>query len=209
MTDWSTASSLATAAGTLVLAGATFSAVRAGNRSARASERALLAGILPVLVPTRADDPEVKVGFIDDHWARVTGGTASIEVTEEALYLTFSLKNVGNGLAVLDRWDFHPERLSTDDHRTPDAFRRLGRDLYVPTGDVGFWQGTFRDREDPAFAQAREAIENRRSMTIDLLYSDHEGGQRTISRFLLIPAADDVWLVSVGRHWRLDRDDPR
>jgi len=35
MTDWSTIASFATAGGTLVLAGATFSAIRSSNRSAR------------------------------------------------------------------------------------------------------------------------------------------------------------------------------
>ena len=38
MADWQTISSLATAGGTLVLAVATFSAVRSANRSARIAE---------------------------------------------------------------------------------------------------------------------------------------------------------------------------
>ena len=41
MTDWA---SWGTAAGTLVLAGATFAAIRSSNRSARIAERSLLAG---------------------------------------------------------------------------------------------------------------------------------------------------------------------
>jgi len=46
MTDWATvAASGATAVGTLVLAGATFAAVRSSERTARASEAALLANI--------------------------------------------------------------------------------------------------------------------------------------------------------------------
>ena len=49
MVDWVTISALATAGGTLVLAAATFSAVRSSNRSARVAERALLAGLRPVL----------------------------------------------------------------------------------------------------------------------------------------------------------------
>jgi hypothetical protein len=46
-------------------------------------------------------------------------------------------------------------------------------------------------------------------MTIDLLYGDHEGGQRTITRFALVPVADDSWLASASRHWNLDRPNPR
>ena len=40
--DWASVASLATAAGTLVLAVATFSAVRPANRAARAAEQSLV-----------------------------------------------------------------------------------------------------------------------------------------------------------------------
>jgi hypothetical protein len=48
-------------------------------------------------------------------------------------------------------------------------------------------------------------------LMIDVLYSDHEGGQRTISRFLCnrSTSAESTWLCSVVRHWYLDRPDPR
>ena len=49
----------------------------------------------------------------------------------------------------------------------------------------------------------------REQMTIDVLYGDHEGGQRVITRFSIIPRGDDVWLLSAGRHWNVDRPDPR
>jgi hypothetical protein len=59
-------------------------------------------------------------------------------------------------------------------------FTRLTRDIYVPAGDVGFWQGTFRDPSTPEFAEASAAIAERRQVTIDVLYGDHEGGQRSL-----------------------------
>jgi hypothetical protein len=40
------------------------------------------------------------------------------------------------------------------------------------------------------------------------MYSDQIGGQRTISRFALIPA-NDVWIATLNRHWYLDWDGPR
>ena len=46
-------------------------------------------------------------------------------------------------------------------------------------------------------------------MSIDLLYGDHEGGQRTVSRFTLMPKDDGGWLAIVVKHWNLDRADPR
>lgn len=209
MADWTTISSLATAGGTLVLAAATFAAVRSANRSARATERALLAGIRPVLVPSRMEDPPQKVGFRDQHWVRVPGGHATVEVTDDAIYLAIALRNVGSGIAVLDRWDFYPDRQTGDSYRDPKEFHRLTRDIYVPASDMGFWQGVFREPSDPIFAIASRAITERQMMTIDLLYGDHEGGQRTISRFAILPAGEDQWLATVARHWNLDRANPR
>jgi hypothetical protein len=211
MADWvSTAASAATAAGTLVLAVATFSSVRSAQRAARATEAALLAGIRPVLVSSRLEDTEQKISFIDDHWVRLPGGRAVAEVTEEVIYLVVSIRNVGNGLAVLDRWDLMAERVR--DERTQEevgAFRRLSRDIYVAAGDLGFWQGALRDPGDPLFAATRDAIAARRPMTLDLLYGDHHGGQRTISRFALLPAGEGQWLATVSRHWNLDQPNPR
>jgi hypothetical protein len=210
MADWATIASLATAGGTLVLAGATFAAVRSSNRAARVTERALLAGIRPLLVPSRLDDPSEKVGFADGRWIKVDGGRAVAEVTDDAIYLAIAVRNAGAGLAVLDRWDFHPERPEGDaPYRPLEGFRRLTRDIYVSGGDLGFWQGALRDPSDPMFLEVKQAVEERRSMAVDVLYGDHEGGQRTISRFAILPAGDGSWITSVGRHWNLDRSDPR
>jgi len=209
--DWVTISALATAGGTLVLAGATFSSVRSAHASTRVTERALLASIRPLLVPTRLEDPMEKIGFLDEHWIRAEGGRAVLEVTPEVIYMGFGLRNVGSGLAVLDRWDLHP----VVDGETPlhdtHEFRRLSRDLYIAGGDQGFWQGALRDPEDPLFIDARKAIEARERVAVDVLYGDHEGGQRTITRFALWPAGEDSWLTTTTRHWNLDgsgfRDD--
>jgi hypothetical protein len=46
-------------------------------------------------------------------------------------------------------------------------------------------------------------------MTVDILYGDHEGGQRIITRFGLMPRSDEAWLLTAGRYWNVDRPDPR
>jgi hypothetical protein len=66
-----------------------------------------------------------------------------------------------------------------------------------------------RDPDEPAFAAVRDAVAAARTVTIDLLYADHEGGQRTVTRFGLLPVADGQRIASVSRHWNLDRADPR
>ncbi len=207
--DWVTVASLATAAGTLVLAIATFGAVRSANRAARAAERSLLAGLRPLLMPSRVQDDPQKVHFADDKWVVVPGGCGAAEAGD-AVYLALSLRNVGSGIAVLHGWRFDPGRVPSEGGHPPvEDFRRLARDLYLPTGDVGFWQGAFRDPSDPAYAGARTAIETRQPLTVDILYGDYEGGQRVISRFVLLPRDNGGWLASNIRHWNIDRAEPR
>ena len=84
---WASIASAATAAGTLILAAATFAAGRSASRAARGAEQSLLAGLRPLIVPSRLQDPPQKVMFGDHKWFTVT------------------------------------------------------RDLYLPSGDIGFWQG--------------------------------------------------------------------
>ena len=83
------------------------------------------------------------------------------------------------------------------------------RDLQVPGGDIGFWQAAIRDRDDPEYADLVEAVKAPRLFGIVLLYTDHEGSQRTITYFILAPRGDGKWLCSEVRHWNLDRPDPR
>jgi hypothetical protein len=216
MADTSTIASLATAAGTLVLAIATFSSTRSANRAARVSEQELKVGLRPVLFNARPQDPAQKVGFIDDHWLVLRDGLAAAQEVDANLYLAIPLRNVGAGLAVLHGWYLWPQRTTGDtEPAPPEDFRRLQRDLYVPAGDISFWQAAIRDPEDPLQTPLRNAIRAREPISIDILYGDHEGGQRTITRFYVTsrPATPDdhpeLWLCSTSRHWNLDRADPR
>jgi len=173
MADTSTIASLATAAGTLVLALATFSSTRSANRAARISEQSL------------------------------------------KLYLAIPLRNVAAGLAVLHGWHIWPLGAVRDAPVAAEEFRRLQRDLYVPAGDVSFWQAAVRDPAEPLYQPLRDAIRERSALSVDILYGDHEGGQRTITRFHLSPRHNGgeeeswLWLCSTSRHWNLDREDPR
>jgi len=208
--DWVTISSLATAGGTLVLAAATFSAVRSSNRSARIAEQALQEQRRPVLVHARLDDPLQKVMFADGHWIRTEGSGVVVEEQEGTLYLGIGLRNVGAGIAVLQGWYLWPELMHAERRHPPaEDFRRQLRDIYIAPGDLGMWQGALRD-EDGDVRRAIAAVRaERRPFTLDLLYSDQVGGQRTISRFGVSPAGEDQWLGSAGRHWNLDQAGPR
>ena len=150
MTDWATISSMATAGATLVLAVGTFASVRSANKAARTAERALLAGLRPVLVPSRLEDPPDKIAWANNHWTRLTGGRASIELVDGHIYLAMSLRNVGSGIAVLQGWHPALEWNPGGSHAELDQFRRQGRDLFVAAGGLGFWQGAVRDSGDAA-----------------------------------------------------------
>lgn len=210
MAEWTTIADLCTAGGTLVLAIATFASVRSASRSTRIAQESLLANIRPLLMNSRMQDPAQKFGFMDGHWVKIEGGCGIADVTDEVIYLGMSVRNVGTGLAILHGWKFYPERQFADTGRPdPAGFHRLSRDLYIPAGDVGFWQGALRDPAAPEFAEARKAIDGAQPFMIDLLYGDHQGGQRVISRFTLNPRADAQPIVAVSRHWNVDRPDPR
>ncbi|MBV9101550.1 MAG: hypothetical protein JO198_10985 [Candidatus Dormibacteraeota bacterium] len=210
MADWVTISALATAGGTLVLAVATFASVRSANRAARVAERSLLVGLRPLLMPSRLEDGAQKVGFADEHFVMVPGGGGSAEVTDNAVYLVMSVRNAGNGIAVLHGWRMHTDYTPGKGEASAlSDFRVLTRDIYVPAGDVGFWQGALRDPAAPEFLEAAAAIRERRRFAVELLYGDHEGGQRTVSLFGMQPRGDGGWFVSVARHWNIDRSDPR
>jgi hypothetical protein len=213
--DTSTIASLATAGGTLILALATFASTRSANRAARVSEEALKVGLRPVLFNARPQDPPQKVGFIDDHWLVLRDGLAAVQVSGENLYFAIPLRNVASGLAVLHGWCIWTGRMTDTLPPPVEDFRRLTRDLYVPAGDISFWQAAVRDSTDPLYAPLREAIAAGTGLSIDLLYGDHEGGQRVITRFYVAPrthATDDepgLWTCATAHHWNLDRADPR
>lgn len=208
--DWVIVSSVGTAAATLVLAFATFGSVRSANRAARVAERSLLANLRPLLMPSRPDDPEMKVGFYDDRWFHLPPSGGIAEVSDEAIYLAFAVRNVGSGIAVMHGWHMPREsHEGASEHAPLEQFTRLTRDLYVGPSEVGFWQGSFRDSNSEEFAAARRAIEERGRISIEVLYGDHELGQRSISRFTMLPHDGDAYYVTVARHWNVDRPNPR
>jgi hypothetical protein len=208
--DWATISALATAAGTLALAGATFSAVRSSNRSARIAEQALQEQRRPVLMTARLDDPPQKTMFADGRWIQTRGNEAVVEEAGDTLYLGLALRNAGPGIAVLQGWYPWPELVRSEvGHRAPEEFHRQIRDIYIPPGDLGMWQGALRDADGELASRIVAARSERRPFAVDLLYSDQVGAQRTISRFAVTPAGEDRWLGYVGLHWNLDRTGPR
>ena len=239
---WATIADLGTALGTLVLAVATFSAVRSGNRTARAAEQSLLTSLRPLLMPSKLSDEALKVNFGDNKWLLAPGGTGVTQIgggdgtmgpADDVLYFVLSLRNVGNGIAVLHGWRLSYGRAVPNEPMPPlSDFTLQTRDLYVPAGDTGFWQGAIRDLADPRYDMARQVVTSRSDWFVDLLYGDYDGGQRTISRFRCqyrhMPAdgqareqsgpgtgADagklgaTTWLATVARHWTLDQPDPR
>jgi len=147
-------------------------------------------------------------------------GEGSSGPDTQVVYLAIALRNAGNGIAVLHSWYFYPDWHRDVQHAPLEDFQRQNRDLYIPVGDVGFWQGAYRDLAQPGYQEARKVIEAGEPWTVELLYGDHEGGQRVISRFTMLPVRDPNpapdgdppsglrWLATASRHWNIDRPDP-
>ena len=211
----STISSLATGAGTLVLAIATFASVRSSQRSARVAEEALLEQRRPVLAPSRFDDPMQKIMFVERKWVHAGGGRGVAEHVDGRIYLALSLRNVGSGIGVCQAWAATAQQANARQPHLPESeFRSQTRDLYIAAGDLGLWQGALRDPDEPGYADVANAIDALEPVSVELLYSDQVGEQRTITRFAVVPYPDTdsdepAWTVTVIRHWFLDRDGPR
>jgi hypothetical protein len=212
-TDWpTTIASLATAGGTLVLAIATFASVRSANRSARISEIALQEQRRPLLAPSRLEDPTQKIMFVEEEWFPAKGSRGVAELRNGNVYLVLSLRNVGSGIAVCQGWTVTAGQLTNraaPQHAPLESFRTQTRDLFIAGGDVGVWQGAIRNHEDPDYAPVAEAIANDQAISIEILYSDQVGGQRTVSRFGLTPWPDETWYLQGSRHWFLEGPAPR
>jgi hypothetical protein len=171
VTDWSTIASLATAAGTLVLAVATFAAIRSANRSARISERAA-------------------------------------RTADDVIYLAVSVRNVGNGVAVLHGWHITVGLLLERSHPPVEDFTMQNLDIYVAPGDIGLWLGALREPAADTFTAVADAFKAGEPLVISLLYGDFEGGQRVITQLTLRHGAERC-LAQATRHFNVDRPDPR
>jgi hypothetical protein len=215
VTDWSTIASIATAGGTLVLAVATFASIRSANRSARISERAartaersLLAGQRPLLVNSRLKDPAQKIQYPEGIWVTVDGGMATLEVTDDVVYLAVSIRNAGTGLAVLHGWRVMVGLLTERAHPPVEEFTTQNLDIYVAPGDNALWVGALREPAASIFQAVVDAVKSGETLVINLLYGDLEGGQRVITQFTL-RQANERWLAQATRHFNVDRPDPR
>jgi hypothetical protein len=125
------------------------------------------------------------------------------------VYLALSVRNSGTGVAVIQGWYPHTDAYASNPgFPAVDDFRRQTRDLYIGAGDIGFWQAALRDADEVQAAMGA-LVEAHERFSIDLLYSDLEGGQRTMTRFGFMPGEQLAWLGSVTRHSNVDRDDPR
>jgi hypothetical protein len=219
MSGWTDVAQLATAGGTLVLAVATFQSVRSANRAARVAEQALQMNLQPVLVTSRPEDPSERVTFREGMVIEAPAGGAFVDDLEGNFFVVLPLRNVGNGLAVLraghvalaevveERLQVHGEERASPWPESREAYRDLQRDLYVPPGERGYWQIGVRGSDDPFHSALEKAIADRQRLIVTLLYTDHLGGHRSKTQFVLTPVDDDAWFASVIRHKGIAADE--
>jgi hypothetical protein len=123
--------------------------------------------------------------FRDRPWVVLHGWRAVVEVLEGVVDLTMLVRNVGSGMAIIESWEPVPgQRTSSDEWSDMADLRPQTRAPWIAPGDVAFWQG-MRHENDP-LQQAVAAAVVDGALTVDLLYRDPAGGQRTASRFSFI-----------------------
>src|SRR5207245_5781002 len=116
------------------------------------------------------------------------------------IYLAMGLRNLGAGIALLHGWYPMPEQaFAREAPADPAYFRLLTIDLYNSSGGSGYWEGAVRDDDDPVRPGFVSVLAEREPFTIDSLYGDQQGGQRTITRFTVVPTSDDGWYCQAGR----------
>src|SRR5262245_52180843 len=104
MADITTIAELGTAGGTLILAIATFGAVRSANRAARVAERSLELGLRPLIVQSRPEDPPEPALFGSGKLLMPGHGFAEIQREGDRIYMAVPLRNVGAGMGILHGW---------------------------------------------------------------------------------------------------------
>jgi hypothetical protein len=110
----------------------------------------------------------------------------------------------------LHGWFPYPERVIEPSHADPEEFRRLTIDLYIQAGGAGYFEGAVRDADDSLRDGFLTVLAERRPFTIDLLYGDQQGRQRTVSRFTVLPTDEgEGWTCRASQHWNLDSPAPR
>jgi len=92
----------------------------------------------------------LKVNFGDGKWLRVPGSSGIAEIgggdgtrgpKDAVLYFAVSVRNVGNGIAVLHGWRLHTEPPQVNDQAPPlQEFQMQTRDMSIPPGDIGSTQ---------------------------------------------------------------------
>ena len=188
-----------------------------------AGGRALAAGR-----PAAGPDPVTGGGSRWSGSGSVTSSSSPCPATgrrwwsrDGSIYLALALRNGGSGLAVIARLA-SVERRATAARpaaahrlRTLRSWRSSAASRSICTSrpaTTGYWLGALRDpqRADVRRACAGGHAPSARSQ-IDLLYGDHEGGQRTIARFVVAGVADErrqgrTWIQArVGhRYWNVD-----
>ena len=69
----------------------------------------MLAQLRPLLLPSSADDPPQRIGFVDNVEVTAPGGGAGVAAVDGRVYVGLSLRNVGTGIGVLHGSRFYPD----------------------------------------------------------------------------------------------------
>ena len=185
MADTSTIASLATAGGTLVLAMATFSSTRSANRSAAHHRAGAQGGAAPGAVQ-RSSAGSAAEGRIR---ATITGsccatGSRPCRSPRRTCISRSRCAMSPPGWPCCTAGTFGPSGWRRTPRRPRSrSFAGSRATCMCPPATSASGRRRYAIPAMPLYEPLREAIAARSAICVDILYGDHEGGQRTITRF--------------------------
>jgi hypothetical protein len=172
-----------TATGTFVVAVGTGALAVATLLIAKRTREALRATIRPILVDVPLDAPgTARVTYADASEHLVGTGSVHVLATEDYVFCSLPLRNVGPGVAVIRGLGL----------REPPCSGNVSR-MVVPRGEATrFSFSVPRDR--PELQEGIESMLGGRFI-LEARYTDADGGQDTITRAFVLRLKDDRYRV--------------
>lgn len=172
------------------------------------SARQIKHNLLPIMVPARPDGRKRVARFTLEKHVTIRNADTYAEFDGDGVCLAVCLRNIGSGVAVLKGFDASPNdsaEPASYDVPSLSRFASALHALYLGPGDAAYlaiFTSLDSSRTD-AYEVVQETVPNGASLLLDLVYTDHSGGQLTISRLELEWATDvDRYVAKVARYWR-------
>jgi hypothetical protein len=163
--------------------------------------------LLPVIIPAKAHGIKWIVRFTPHKHVVLENFDSYTDEDDQYVYFAVALRNIGAGIAVVLGTDASP-KADLDDlvpkHVAPlSGMRRMARNMYLAKSDAAYLVFWTTSASSGIYKVIYDAVPKRQDIVLDLIYSDQDGRQMTVSRFELSWAMDvNRYVAKIVKHWR-------